>query len=47
MKILIQFDIEKDNLEDFLTYINECDFEEQWTIKKYPKKYKKIVEDWV
>jgi hypothetical protein len=47
MKILIEFKVEPSQLEDFLTYINECDFEEQWTVKKCPKRYKKIVEDWV
>lgn len=47
MKITIKFDVEENNLEDFLTYLNEIDFMEQWTAIKYPKKYKKIVEDWV
>ena len=47
MKITIEFDVKNNQLEDFLEYVNNCDFEEMWTVKKYPKKYKKIVDDYV
>lgn len=48
MKIQIEFEIEnKADLEEFLEYINYLESITNWTIKKCPKKYKKIVEDYV
>ena len=51
MKILIEFDIEDEEieLEDFLIYLEESmdGSDTPWNIKKYPKKYKKIIEDYI
>ena len=48
MKIQIEFKIENiAELKEFLEYINDMESITQWTAKKYPKKYKKIVEDYV
>jgi hypothetical protein len=46
MKILIEFKVENNNnaLDEFLGYMNDI-FPGYFTIKKYPKKYKKIVEE--
>jgi len=57
MKIEVEFELkksfdEKDRKEifsrfvEFLSYLDVDDIE-QWTIKKYPKRYKNIVEDYV
>lgn len=52
MKILIEFKVEdnKERLNDLLNEINNLNVVESnydWTVKKYPKRYKRIVEDWV
>ena len=48
MKIQIEFDIEggKQDLDNFLGYLSGED-RIVWEIKKYPKKYKKIVEEYI
>ena len=51
MKILIEFELEGNNqqLDELLSCINNMDAElnYSWTAKKYPKRYKKVVEGWV
>jgi len=57
MKIEVEFELKKSfdekdrkeifsNFVEFLSYLDVDDIE-QWTIKKYPKRYKNIVEDYV
>jgi len=57
MKIEVEFELKKSfdekdrkeifsNFVEFLSYLDLDDLE-QWTINKYPKRYKNIVEDYV
>ena len=48
MKIQVQFDIATErDLEEFFEYMNSMDSIQDWKVKKCPKRYKKVVEDYV